>query len=108
MTEDPESVSARGQDLFGLGEQERRALLAWVGENLPQVRRSDSGQRILYWSLTRRRSARRPEPEATRRRGTTKRRRRVSRGSQRLGFAGAEQRAAQVQERGQDVGAARS
>src|SRR5262245_32688716 len=34
-----------------LGEQERRALLAWVGENLPQVRRSVYEQRILYWSL---------------------------------------------------------
>ena len=31
---------APGQDLFGLGERERRAVLAWVGENLPQVRRS--------------------------------------------------------------------
>jgi hypothetical protein len=51
MTQDPESMGARGQDLFGLGEPERRALLAWVGENLPQVRRSVSGQRLLYWSL---------------------------------------------------------
>ena len=34
---------APGQDLFGLGERERRAVLAWVGENLPQVRRSGSG-----------------------------------------------------------------
>jgi Tetratricopeptide repeat len=42
---------ARGQDVFGLGERERDALLAWVGENLALVRRSASGQRILYWSL---------------------------------------------------------
>jgi hypothetical protein len=42
---------ARGQDLFGLGERERRALLAWVDEDLTQVRRSVSGQRILYRSL---------------------------------------------------------
>jgi hypothetical protein len=42
---------ARGQDLFGLGEQERRELLAWVGEHLPRVRRSVYGQRFLYWSL---------------------------------------------------------
>ena len=42
---------ARGQDVFGLGERERDALLAWVGENLTLVRRSASGQRILYWSL---------------------------------------------------------
>ena len=43
---------ARGQDvLSGLGERERRALLAWVGENLTQVRRSVFEQRILYWSL---------------------------------------------------------
>jgi len=42
---------APGQDLFGLGEQDRRALLDWVGEHLPQVRRSVFGQRLLYWSL---------------------------------------------------------
>jgi hypothetical protein len=42
---------ARGQDLFGLGEQERRELLAWVGEHLPRVRRSVYEQRFLYWSL---------------------------------------------------------
>lgn len=40
-----------GQDVLGLGERERAALLAWVGENLPLVRRTVSGQRILYWSL---------------------------------------------------------
>jgi hypothetical protein len=39
------------QDLAGLGQLERDALLAWVGENLPLVRRSASGQRVLYWSL---------------------------------------------------------
>ena len=43
---------APGQDVVaGLGERERRALLVWVGENLPQVRRSVYGQRLLYWSL---------------------------------------------------------
>jgi hypothetical protein len=42
---------APGQDLFGLGEQERRELLAWVGEHLPRVRRSVYGQHFLYWSL---------------------------------------------------------
>lgn len=42
---------APGQDVFGLGEREHRALLAWVGENLPQVRRSVYQQRFLYWSL---------------------------------------------------------
>lgn len=41
----------QGQYVFGLGEQERDALLAWVGENLIQVRRSAFGQRTLYWSL---------------------------------------------------------
>jgi len=30
---------------------EREALLAWVGENLTLVRRSVSGQRVLYSSL---------------------------------------------------------
>ena len=42
---------AQGQDVLGLGERERDALLDWVGENLTLVRRSASGQRILYWSL---------------------------------------------------------
>jgi hypothetical protein len=42
---------AQGQDLLGLGELEREALLAWVGENLTLVRRSVSGQRVLYSSL---------------------------------------------------------
>jgi hypothetical protein len=43
---------APGQDvLSGLGQLERRALLDWVGENLPQVRRSVYEQRILRWSL---------------------------------------------------------
>jgi hypothetical protein len=39
------------RDVFGLGEQERDAMLAWVGENLTLVRRSISGQRVMYWSL---------------------------------------------------------
>jgi hypothetical protein len=43
--------SAQGQDVFGLGEQERDAMLAWVGENLTLMRRSASGQRVLYWIL---------------------------------------------------------
>ncbi len=47
ITDEP----AQGQDVLGLGERERDALLAWVGENLTLVRRSASGQRILYWSL---------------------------------------------------------
>jgi hypothetical protein len=42
---------ASGQALFGLGEPERQAVLAWVGENLTQVRRSVYEQRLLYWSL---------------------------------------------------------
>ena len=43
---------APGQDvLSGMTEQERRETLAWVGEHLPQVRRSVYGQRLLYWSL---------------------------------------------------------
>jgi hypothetical protein len=42
---------ARGRDVLGLGELERDALLAWVGENLALVRRSASGQRVLYRSL---------------------------------------------------------
>lgn len=42
---------AGGQDVFGLGEQERDAMLAWVGENLTVARRSASGQQTFYWIL---------------------------------------------------------
>jgi hypothetical protein len=43
---------AQGDDVFsGLGEMERRAMLDWVGENLPDVRRAAYGQRSLYWAL---------------------------------------------------------
>ena len=37
--------------LGGLGKLERRELLAWVGENLPEVRRTASGKRPVYWIL---------------------------------------------------------
>jgi hypothetical protein len=44
--------TVQGRDPFrGLGELERRAALAWVGENLADVRRSVFGNRTLYWSL---------------------------------------------------------
>jgi hypothetical protein len=42
---------APGHDLFGLGERDRQAVLAWVGENLTQVRRSVYEQRLLHRSL---------------------------------------------------------
>jgi hypothetical protein len=43
---------AAGHDwLAGLGEPDRRAVLDWMGEHLPQVRRSAFGQRLLYQSL---------------------------------------------------------
>jgi hypothetical protein len=42
---------APGQDLLGLGERDRQATLAWVSENLTQVRRSVYEQRLLHWSL---------------------------------------------------------
>jgi hypothetical protein len=42
---------ARGRDVFGLREWERREVLAWVGEHLTLVRRSAYGQRMLYWGL---------------------------------------------------------
>jgi len=42
---------AQRPDVLGLGEWERDAMLAWVGQNLTLVRRSASGQRVLYWSL---------------------------------------------------------
>jgi hypothetical protein len=143
----PDEEHDPGQDLFGLGERDRQAVLAWVGENLTQVRRSVYEQRLLHrslgiglvvglaahvggyvlrssvtteplelvadllyglgyalwtgvvvvvfvqifpeanggsssrcWMPTRQRSALRPEPEATRRWGTTERRRRGSGG----------------------------
>jgi hypothetical protein len=44
-------VGAQGQEVLGLDERERDALLAWVGEHLMLVRRSASGQRVLYWNL---------------------------------------------------------
>lgn len=34
---------AQGRDVLGLGERERDAMLAWVGENLTLVRQSASG-----------------------------------------------------------------
>jgi hypothetical protein len=46
-----EDERAREQALFGLGEEERRELMAWVGENLPYVRRTAVGQRPVYWIL---------------------------------------------------------
>jgi hypothetical protein len=43
---------AEEQDPFrGLGEEGRREALAWVGENLTEVRRTASGQRPIYWIL---------------------------------------------------------
>ena len=47
----PAAEGGQGQDLLGLGELERDAMLAWVGENLALVRRSASGQRTFYWIL---------------------------------------------------------
>jgi hypothetical protein len=46
-----EDERAREQALFGLGEEERREVLTWVGENLPYVRRTAVGQRPIYWIL---------------------------------------------------------
>jgi hypothetical protein len=40
-----------GQDLFGLGERDRQAALAWIGEHLTRVRRSVYEQRLLHRSL---------------------------------------------------------
>lgn len=40
---------AQGHGPLDLGELERDALLAWVGENLTLVRRTASGQRVSYW-----------------------------------------------------------
>jgi hypothetical protein len=52
MTEGPGAKDPREPDaLAGLGELERRELLAWVGANLTRVRRSVYEQRLLRWSL---------------------------------------------------------
>ena len=40
-----------GQEVFGLGERDRDALLAYVGEHLTLVRRTASGERPSYWIL---------------------------------------------------------
>jgi hypothetical protein len=41
-----------GRDPLGeLEELERRELLSWVGEHLPEVRRTASGERPVYWIL---------------------------------------------------------
>jgi hypothetical protein len=42
---------APGQDVLGLGERDRDALLAYVGEHLTLVRRTASGERPSYWIL---------------------------------------------------------
>jgi hypothetical protein len=42
---------AQGVEALGLDDQERDALLAWVGENLTLVRRSASGERPISWIL---------------------------------------------------------
>ncbi len=46
-----EEEPAEEQALFGLGEEERRELVAWVGENLTEVRETAVGQRPVYWVL---------------------------------------------------------
>ena len=47
-----EEERAPGEDLSsGLGELERRELLTWVGDHLPEVRRTAVGQRPVYWIL---------------------------------------------------------
>jgi hypothetical protein len=46
-----DEAPAAGHGLFGLGERDHQAVLTWVGENLPQVRRSVYQQRLLHWSL---------------------------------------------------------
>jgi hypothetical protein len=52
MTAGPGAKDPREPDvLAGLGELERRELLAWVGGNLTRVRRSVYEQRLLRWSL---------------------------------------------------------
>jgi hypothetical protein len=42
---------AQRNDVLGLGESDRDALLAYVGEHLTLMRQSASGQRPMYWIL---------------------------------------------------------
>ena len=51
MTGEPGAKGAPRPSTDELGELERDAVLAWVGENLTLVRRSASGQRPMYWIL---------------------------------------------------------
>ena len=47
-----EKERAPGVDVLSdLGELERRELLSWVGEHLPEVRRTAVGQRPVCWIL---------------------------------------------------------
>jgi hypothetical protein len=74
---------------------------------IPEANGGSSSRR---WMPTRWRGASRPEPEATRRRGMTQRRRRGSGGSPRVELAGTHQRAARAEGAGRSVtnGPARS
>jgi membrane protein implicated in regulation of membrane protease activity len=44
-------MTDEGQGVHGLEGPERDALLAWVRENLTEVRETVSGQRVPYWIL---------------------------------------------------------
>jgi hypothetical protein len=55
-TDAPQTFSTEDRDqahdpFRGLDEEERRATLAWVGENLTDVRETAVGQRPVYWVL---------------------------------------------------------
>ncbi|HSR83465.1 MAG TPA: hypothetical protein VLM11_04700 [Streptosporangiaceae bacterium] len=51
LTDEGVHRQVQGQEVLGLAGLERDALLAWVGENLPHVRRSATGQRVFHWIL---------------------------------------------------------
>jgi hypothetical protein len=46
-----EEPAPEDDDFSRLGERERREVLKWVGENLTDVRRIVSGERVLHWIL---------------------------------------------------------
>jgi hypothetical protein len=50
-TPQDEEPASEDDDLSRLGERERREVLKWVGENLTEVRRVVSGERVLHWIL---------------------------------------------------------
>jgi hypothetical protein len=48
--EPEEGAPEKDRSFADLGELERRFMVEWTGQHLPELRRSVYGQRILYWT----------------------------------------------------------